>query len=80
MIRFESFYAIAMASLLMAVPATAQPVVQEPGMEAFVHPDSDLGIGMSWPAANANAQAAIQSARPIMRHALHAKGVRSGSK
>ena len=55
-------------SLLTATPATAQPVVSEPGMEAFVHPNSDLGIGSAWPAAIAQAP----SPRLIMRHPLPA--------
>ena len=57
-------------SLLTATPATAQPVVSEPGMEAFVHPNSDLGIGSPWPALNAQAQA--PSPKLIMRHPLPA--------
>jgi hypothetical protein len=57
-------------SALIAAPAMAQPVVSEPGMEAFVHPNSDLGIGSAWPAINAQAQA--QSPRLIMRHPLTA--------
>jgi hypothetical protein len=60
--------AAAVLSALIAAPATAQPVVSEPGMEAFVHPNSDLGIGSPWPAFNAQAQA--QSPKLIMRHPL----------
>jgi hypothetical protein len=58
--------AAAVLSVLIAAPATAQPVVSEPGMEAFVHPNSDLGIGSPWPALNAQAQ----SPKLIMRHPL----------
>lgn len=58
--------AAAVLSALIAAPATAQPVVSEPGMEAFVHPNSDLGIGSPWPALNAQAQ----SPKLIMRHPL----------
>ena len=61
-------------SLLTATPATAQPVVSEPGMEAFVHPNSDLGIGSPWPAINAQAP----SPRLIMRHPLAAPRVKPG--
>ena len=60
--------AAAVLSALIAAPATAQPVVSEPGMEAFVHPNSDLGIGSPWPAFNAQAQA--QSPKFVMRHPL----------
>jgi hypothetical protein len=57
---------------LIASPASAQHMIDEPGMFAFVHPNGDLGIGSSRPPADAMAMAP----KLIMRHPLpprHAK-------
>jgi hypothetical protein len=64
--------AVAVLSALIAAPATAQPVVSEPGMEAFFHPNSDLGIGSPWPAIRAQAP----SQQLIMRYPRPAPRVR----
>jgi hypothetical protein len=64
--------AAAVLSALIAAPATAQPVVSEPGMEAFVHPNSDLGIGSPWPAIKAQAP----SPQLIMRQPLPARRIK----
>ncbi len=64
--------AVAVLSALIAAPATAQPVVSEPGMEAFYHPNSDLGIGSPWPAIRAQAP----SPQLIMRYPRPAPRVR----
>ncbi len=74
MTSFKLISAAAVLSALIAAPATAQPVVSEPGMEAFVHPNSDLGIGSAWPAANAQ----VQSPKLIMRHPLPVPRVKPG--
>jgi hypothetical protein len=54
---------------LIASSASAQPVIDEPGMFAFVYPNGDLGIGTSRPPADAMAMAP----RLIMRHPLPAR-------
>ena len=54
---------------LIASPASAQPVIDEPGMFAFVHPNGDLGIGTSRPPADSMAMAP----KLIMRHPLPAR-------
>ncbi len=66
MTSFKLFGAAAVLSALMASPASAQPVIDEPGMFAFVHPNGDLGIGSSRPVADAKAMVP----RLIMRHPL----------
>jgi hypothetical protein len=54
---------------LIASRASAQPVIDEPGMFAFVHPNGDLGIGTSRPPVDTMAMAP----RLIMRHPLPAR-------
>jgi hypothetical protein len=67
MIRFRLFGAAAYLAASIASPASAQPVVSEPGMEAFVHPNSDLGIGMSRPVVDSHAMMSVD-ARARARH------------
>jgi hypothetical protein len=64
MTTFKMLAGAAVLSALMVSSASAQPVVQEPGLAAFYHPDSSLGMGSSRPAADAMAMAP----RPVMRH------------
>jgi hypothetical protein len=61
MIRFRLFGVAAYVAASMASPASAQPVVSEPGMEAFVHPNSDLGIGMSRPVVDSHAMMSVNA-------------------
>jgi hypothetical protein len=68
MTRFKLLGAVAIVSALIASPASAQHMIEEPGMFAFVHPDGDLGIGSTRPALEAHAQ--IQAPRLIMSHPL----------
>jgi hypothetical protein len=68
MTRFKLLGAVAIVSALIVSPASAQHMIEEPGMFAFVHPDGDLGIGSARPAVEA--QAKIQAPRLIMRHPL----------
>ena len=69
MTRFKLLGAVAIVSALIASPASAQHMIDEPGMFAFVHPDGDLGIGSTRPALEAHAQ--IQAPpRLIMSHPL----------
>ena len=63
------FFGAAVLLALIASPASAQHMIDEPGMFAFVHPNGDLGIGSSRPPANAMAMAP----RLIMRHPLPAR-------
>jgi hypothetical protein len=65
MIRSRLFGAAALFAASIASSASAQPVVSEPGMEAFVHPNSDLGIGMSKPVIDSHAMMSVNvGARP----------------
>jgi hypothetical protein len=66
--RFKLPGAVAIVSALIASPASAQHMIEEPGMFAFVHPDGDLGIGSTRPALEAHAQ--IQAPRFIMSHPM----------
>jgi hypothetical protein len=72
MTTFKLLGAAAILSALIVSQAQAQPVVQEPGLVAFYHPDSNLGMGSSRPAADAQAMA-----RPVMRHAAPTRQTRS---
>ena len=73
MTGFKFLAAAAVLSALVASSASAQPVVQEPGLVAFYHPESSLGIGYSRPSSDAQAMAP----RLMMRHAAPARQVRS---
>ena len=68
MTKLKLLGAVAIVSALIASPASAQHMIEEPGMFAFVHPDGDLGIGSTRPAPEAHAQ--IQAPRLIMSHPL----------
>jgi hypothetical protein len=69
MTTFKLLGAAAILSTLIATSASAQHMIEEPGMFAFVHPNGDLGIGSSRPAADAQAMATTP--RPVMRHPVH---------
>jgi hypothetical protein len=64
MTTFKLLGAAAVLSALIVSSASAQPVIDEPGMYAFYHPNGDLGIGSTRPAIEAQAMAP----RPVMRH------------
>ena len=66
MSKTRFFGAAALLSVLIASPASAQHMIDEPGMYAFYHPTGDLGIGS--PRAPLDAQA--MAPRLVMRHAL----------
>jgi hypothetical protein len=55
------------ASAFIATPALAQGTIDEPGMFAFYHPNGDLGIGSTRPAADANASIVLD-ARGVMAY------------
>lgn len=73
MTGFKFLAAATILSALIASSASAQPVVQEPGLVAFYHPESSLGMGSSRPSADAQAM----SSRLVMRHPFSARHVRS---
>jgi hypothetical protein len=66
MIKFGWLGAVAILSMA-ATPVFAQPVISEPGSFAFYHPDGDLGIGSTPPAANAMASI------PLREGSIHAR-------
>jgi len=45
MTKTRFFGAAAFLSVLVGSPASAQHMIDEPGMYAFYHPNGDLGIG-----------------------------------
>jgi hypothetical protein len=65
MTRFKFLGAVAILSALVATPALAERMIDEPGMYAFYHPNSDLGIGSARPAAEA--MAAVRESGNIAR-------------
>jgi hypothetical protein len=74
MTSFKLFGAAAVLAALIASPASAaDPLAeQEPGMYAFYHPNSDLGIGSGRPVANAQAMAP----RLVMSHSIMTRHVK----
>jgi hypothetical protein len=58
MVKLKFLVAVAVLSAVVATPALAEHMIDEPGMFAFYHPNGDLGIGSSRPA---EAMAAEQS-------------------
>jgi hypothetical protein len=50
MTKFKFLGAAAMLSALIATPALAEPMNQEPGLAAFYHPNGDPNVGSSAPA------------------------------
>jgi hypothetical protein len=73
MTTFKLLGAAAVLSAFIASSASAQPVIDEPGMFAFYHPNSSLGMGSSRPAAEAQAAAP----RLVMRQYAPARHVKS---
>ena len=67
MTTFKLLGAAAILSAMIVSQASAQAVIDEPGMFAFYHPNGDvLHAGSSRPAADAQAMATTP--RPVMRH------------
>jgi hypothetical protein len=61
MIRLKFLGAVAVLSAVIATPALADHMIDEPGMYAFYHPNGDLGIGSSRPAEAMAAEPAVGS-------------------
>ena len=68
MTRIKLLGAISALSSLIAAPASAQHMIDEPGMYAFYRPNGDLGIGSARPL---DAQA--MAPRLVMRHPMIAR-------
>lgn len=66
MSKSRFFSAATLLSMLIGSPASAQHMIDEPGMFAFVHPNGDLGIGSPRPALDAQAMAP----RIVMQHPM----------
>ena len=66
MTRIPFFGAVVAFSALIGSPASAQHMIDEPGMYAFYHPNGDLGIGSARSPVDAQAMAP----RLVMRHAM----------
>jgi hypothetical protein len=66
MTKTRFFGAAALLSVLIGSPASAQHMIDEPGMYAFYHPNGDLGIGSARSPVDAQAMAP----RLVMRHAI----------
>jgi hypothetical protein len=62
-----------LSALAMSSPASAQHMIEEPGMFAFFYPNSDLGIGSARPPIEAHAMAP----RIVMRHPILVRPVKS---
>ena len=73
MTKTRLFGAAALLSVLIASPAAAQHMIDEPGMYAFYHPNGDLGIGSARSPVDAQAMAP----RLVMRHPILARPVKS---
>jgi len=67
MTRFNFFGAVAILSALSASPATAQHMIDEPGLFAFFHPNGDLGIASTRSPMNAQAMAPVSGNNGLAR-------------
>jgi BA14K-like protein len=59
MTNLKILSAAAIFSMMTATPVFAQAAIQEPGAYAFYHPNSDLGLGESWPPGPAGTMASV---------------------
>jgi hypothetical protein len=73
MTRIKLLGAAVGLSVLITSPASAQHMIDEPGMYAFYHPNVDLGIGSARPPVEAHAMAP----RLVMRHPILAQPMKS---
>ena len=73
MTKTRFFGAATLLSVLIGSPASAQHMIDEPGMYAFYHPNGDLGLGSMRSPIDAQAMVAP---RVVMQHPMivrHAK-------
>ena len=73
MIRLKFLGAAAILSAFIATPALAQHMIDEPGMYAFYHPNADLGIGSTRPAADAIASGPLHNSGTMARLRMEAR-------
>ena len=66
MTKIKFLSAAAVLSALIVSPASAQHMIDEPGMYAFYHPMGDLGYGPARSPVDAQAMAP----KLVMRHAI----------
>jgi hypothetical protein len=83
MTRFNFFGAAAILSALSASPASAQHMIDEPGLFAFFHPNGDLGIASARSPMDAQAMVPVSGNNSLARmrmqirpHSLHGKRAR----
>jgi len=83
MTRFRLLGAAAMMAAFAASSASAQHMIEEPGMFAFTHPNGDLGIASTRAPADARAMAPVSGGRMramemrVMPHAVVARRAKS---
>ena len=73
MTRIKLLGAAVGLSVLIVSPASAQHMIDEPGMYAFYHANGDLGIGSARLPIHAHAMAP----RLVMRHPILARPIKS---
>jgi hypothetical protein len=66
MAKTQFFGAATLLSVLIGSPASAQHMIDEPGMYAFYHPNGDLGLG----SARSPVDAQAMTPRLVMRHPI----------
>jgi hypothetical protein len=75
MTRIKFLAAAAMLSALIATPAFAQHMIEEPGMFAFYHPNGDLGIASTPPAASAMASGSLRNSGNVAHLRMQSRSV-----
>ena len=75
MTMFKLLGSAAILSAFIATPALAQHMIEEPGLFAFYHPNGDLGIGSTRPAADAMAAEPFRSGNNMARLRMQAHPV-----
>ena len=73
MTKIKLLGAVAAFSVLIVSPASAQHMIDEPGMYAFYRPNGDLGIGSARSPIDAQAMAP----RLVMQHPILGRPVKS---
>jgi len=76
MTQFKFLGAVAILSALVATPALAEHMIDEPGMYAFYHPNADLGIG---PRASGSGRHGVGPGQRQYRSTENGAGVPSGA-